>query len=333
MKESSDRYCSRTMSGKKFYEEINTLKGLAIVCVLFCHAIILYPINLLENDLWREIFKFFGSFPMPLFFLISGYCFSYKGNYIDFIGKKALRLMLPYVVFGLVDVIPRQLLSSLVNRPSSIGESLKSMLLYGGQYWFLYTLFAVFAIYPLVYLWQKDSKVKMIIVEIIMLVLTLIEVDVTLFCLNSIMQYLFFFNTGAMLKMLKIDVFALDKMNTWVRVMVIVGLVLAWGALSLFVPYTNITRTIMGIMGSFVFFLLTKYKVTNWAFSRLGDYSLQLYLLNGYLLVISRTIICSLTQIPILIVAFNMLITLVCSYLFIKYFCKRFKFIRVLMGM
>ncbi|MBQ7360644.1 MAG: acyltransferase [Lachnospiraceae bacterium] len=321
------------MSGKKFYEEINTLKGMAIVCVLFCHAIILYPINLLENDVWREIFKFFGSVPMPLFFLISGYCFSYKGNYGEFIGKKFLRLMLPYVVFGLVDVIPRQVLSAFVNRPSSIGESLKSMLLYGGQYWFLYTLFAVFAIYPFIYLFQKNSIVRMIIVEAVLLAVTLIETDVTVLCLNSVMQYLFFFNTGVMLKLCNIDIFAVDKIKPIPRAIVIVVLIVLWGCLSLFVPYTTVTRTVMGIIGSLSFFLLTKFRVTNWTFSRLGDYSLQLYLLNGFLLVISRTIICSITQIPIIIVAFNMLITLVCSYLFIKYFCKRVKFIRVLMGM
>ena len=321
------------MSGKKKYEEINSLKGLAIVCVLFCHSIILYPVNLLENDLWREIFKFFGSVPMPLFFLVSGYCFSYKGNYKDFLCKKALRLMLPYVIFGLADVIPRQLLSSLVNRPSSIGESLKSMIFYGGQYWFLYTLFVVFVIYPFIYLWQKDSTAKKIVVEVIALVLTLVEVDVTFICLNSIMQYLFFFNTGALLKMSKIDIFELDKLHAGLREIAMIGLFVIWGALSLFVPYTNVTRTIMGVLGCVVFFLWTKYKMTNWIFSRVGDYSLQLYLLNGFLLVVSRTIICSLTQIPFLIVSFNMLITFVCSYLFIKYFCKRFKFIRVLMGM
>lgn len=309
------------------------MKGMAIVCVLLCHAIILYPINLLDNDVWREIFKFTGSVPMPLFFLISGYCFSYRGNYREFIGKKFLRLMLPYIVFGLVDVIPRQVLSAFVNRPSSIGESLKSMLLYGGQYWFLYTLFAVFAIYPFLYLFQKNSVVRMIIVEAVLLAVTLIETDVTVLCLNSVMQYLFFFNTGVMLKLLNIDIFAVDKIKPIPRVIVIVVLTVLWGSLSLFAPYTTVTRTVMGIIGSLCFFLLTKFRVTNWIFSRLGDYSLQLYLLNGFLLVISRTIICSLTQIPIMIVAFNMLITLVCSYLFIKYFCKRFKFIRVLMGM
>lgn len=321
------------MSKKTYYRELDTLKGVAIFCVLLCHSIILYPINLLENGFWKEVFKFFGSVPMPLFFMVSGYCFSYKGNYKEFIVKKAYRLLLPYVFFGMVDVVPRQVLSAFVNRPSSVADSLKSMFLYGGQYWFLYTLFILFVIYPVIYVWQKNSMIKKIIVEMLLLVLALVETDVKIFCFDSIIYYLFYFNTGAMLKCMDIDVFQIDKLKRAIRIAVIGLLFVLWIGLSIFLPYTTITRLLMGIVGIIVFFLFTKYQWFNFVFARLGKYTLQLYLLNGFLLVISRTIICSMTQSPIIIVSFNMLVTLVCSYLFIKYFCERFKLIKVFMGM
>lgn len=205
------------MNKKKYYIEIDTLKGLSIFCVLLCHAIILYPVNLLEDEFWREVFKLFGSVPMPLFFLVSGYCFSYKGDYKKYIMAKISRILLPYIVFGLIDIVPRQLLSSLVNRPSSITESLKSMLLYGGQYWFLYTLFAIFLIYPVIYLWQKDNVTRKIIVEIVLLIAAFIDVKVSIFCLDSIIYYLIYFNTGSMLKSLNVDVFQLDKLSHGLR--------------------------------------------------------------------------------------------------------------------
>jgi hypothetical protein len=60
---------------------------------------------------------------------------------------------------------------------------------------------------------------------------------------------------------------------------------------------------------------------------------LQLYLLNGFLLVISRTIICRIVLDPLIIISFNMLVDFGLSYLVIKYICNRFAIIRILMGM
>lgn len=321
------------MTEKKYYIELDTLKGMSIFCVLLCHAIILYPVNLKETPFWGEVFTIMGSVPMPLFFLASGYCFSYKGNYKEFIKAKILRILLPYVVFGLIDMIPRQLLSSLVNRPGNVWDSLKSMLLYGGQYWFLYTLFVIFLIYPLIYIWQKDSKVRMVITEVILLVLTLIKVDISLFCVDSILFYLIYFNTGSLLKSLKIDVFQIKIPSDRVRPVLILLSAIAWCVFSLSLPYNTVTRMLFGILGIITFYLLTKYKVVNTLFAGLGRYSLQLYLLNGFLLVLSRTIICRVTQIPTVIVLFNLFITMVCSYIFIKYVCERIKFVKKIMGM
>lgn len=318
---------------KKYYIELDTLKGLSIFCVLLCHAIILYPVNLQEDVVWREVFKIFGSVPMPLFFLVSGYCFSYKGSYKAFIVPKIYRILMPYVIFGLLDMIPRQLLSSLVNRPSSVWESLKSMLLDGGQYWFLYTLFLMFLIYPLFYVWQKDSVTRKVILAVVFLALSLIKTDILMFRFDSILFYMVFFHVGSLLKGFKIEVFQIDKLNSKVRLMAIVVLAVAWSLLSIYAPYTTVTRMIFAILGVLTFYLLTKYKITNTIFARLGKYSLQLYLLNGFLLVVSRTLICRITQVPVLIVLFNLFVTMVCSYFFIKYVCERIKFVKKMMGM
>ena len=68
-------------------------------------------------------------------------------------------------------------------------------------------------------------------------------------------------------------------------------------------------------------------------FERFGKFSLQLYLLNGFLLVISRTIICRITAVPVAIIAFNMLVDFILAYLAIKYVCNRVKLFKVMMGM
>ena len=65
---------------KKYYEEVDILKGIAIILVIIGHAIILYPINLHKIDWCNYFFEFVSIAHMPLFFLVSGFCFSYKNK-------------------------------------------------------------------------------------------------------------------------------------------------------------------------------------------------------------------------------------------------------------
>ena len=135
---------------RKHFREIDSLKGFAIFLVVLGHAIIYFPIDLHQVPWCEVLFKMLSGVHMPLFFAISGYCFSCRGNYRDFISKKARRILLPYFVFNLLDLIPRAVLPQFVNRPQSMAESIKDILLYGGAYWFLFTLFIIFAFYPLI---------------------------------------------------------------------------------------------------------------------------------------------------------------------------------------
>ena len=68
---------------KKYYEDIDILKGIAIILVIIGHAVILFPINLHEITWCNNIFKFVSISHMPLFFLISGFCYSYANDYIQ----------------------------------------------------------------------------------------------------------------------------------------------------------------------------------------------------------------------------------------------------------
>ena len=316
-------------STKVYYQEIDSLKGIAIFFVVLAHSIILYPINLLENEYCNSIFRFISSTHMPLFFIVSGFCFAYGANYKDYILKKLYRLLIPYIVFNLADMLPRQLLPALINRPASMTDSLKEMLFYGGEYWFLYTLFLIFLIYPAIYLWQKNSTLKKLLVEMILLVIYLWEPELSFLCLNYVLVYLLFFNTGVLIREASPHIFEWTFKKPWMQSVTIALLLIVWGLSSNY-PATIKLATVAGIVTCYLF---TKFPWFNKTFRRFGEYSLQLYLLNGFLLVISRTFICKITSAPAIIICFNMLITFFLSYIFIKYFCQRFKWIRSLMGM
>ncbi len=68
---------------------IDFIKGIAIFSVVLAHCWLLD----------REIFHFIYSFHMPLFFCISGYLFSTKKRYKDFLVGKIKNLLIPYVLF------------------------------------------------------------------------------------------------------------------------------------------------------------------------------------------------------------------------------------------
>ena len=89
---------------------------------------------------------------------------------------------------------------------------------------------------------------------------------------------------------------------------------------------------IIGIMD--IYFLVNKAFVTQY-FKAYGKYSLQLYLLNGFLLVISRTLVVSILNInnPIIIIVFNMLVNFYASYWLIKNICEKLNISKILMGM
>ncbi len=315
---------------KRYYKEIDALKGFAIFLVILGHGIIYFPINLHENNICAALFRFVSSVHMPLFFVVSGYCFSWNGSYKSFVWKKLRRLAVPYIVFNLLDMIPRQLVPALVNRPRSMTESLNRILLRGGELWFLYALFIVFLIYPAIDQWQRNHTWRKFVVEMLLLVLACRGTSVTLFTLNYVCYYLLYFNTGVLLKTCGVDLFGQCFRKGRVLA-VAAGLFLMWMVM-LYAPVRShpILTAFVGIMFSF---LATKADWFNRMFARFGGYSLQLYVMNGFTLVISRTLICKVTSDPFVILGFNVLMDFFAAYIFVKCFCERSKFLKVLMGM
>ena len=314
---------------RRRYGEIDSLKGFAIFLVVLGHAIIYFPINLHEVPWCEVLFKMLSGIHMPLFFTISGFCFSYRGKYWDFIFKKIKRLLIPYFAFNLLDLIPRAFLPQLVNRPQSIVESVKDILLYGGEYWFLMTLFVLFAVYPAIYRWQAGSKHRRLLTTVFFVLLAIIRIPTEVFTLSLASGYLFFFHLGVLLKTSDVRIFEFKLSKS--RKLLPVGAAGLWIAL-LFSPWATELEILVSLLGVIACYFLTKLKLFNGIFERFGKFSLQLYLLNGFLLVISRTVICRVTADPAAIIAFNMLVDFVLSYLAIKYICNRFKLLRVLMG-
>ena len=189
-----------TPAKKMRYAEIDTLKGIAILLVVLGHSIIFYPINLHENRVCNWIFEWLSSVHMPLFFAVSGFCFSYKGNYTGYLWKKVRRIGIPYLVFNLIDMFPRTLFPQFVNRDRSIKDSLISIALYGGEYWFLYVLFGIFFIFPAIKKVCEKYKYMPAIIAVVIIVLNLLKIECSIFLLDKLILALLYFFGGYMVK-------------------------------------------------------------------------------------------------------------------------------------
>lgn len=264
---------------------------------------------------------------MPLLFMISGFCWSCR-SYGTYIRKKFFRIAVPYVAFGVIDMIPRYVLSSFVRRPRPISESVIQFLLYGGEYWFLYTLFVIFMIYPLIYRLAGSSRFRMLAACVLLFTLSAYGLDVKAFEIKQAAYYMFFFHAGVTVKY----VFGGKLPDVKIPVFVMPVILCVWLVILFGTQGFELAAAITGIITCW---LMSGHKIFRQIFSRFGEYSLQLYLLNGFTLGISRAIICNMLHVsqPVIIITFNMLIDFLASYLLIKYVLAKSKVIRAIMGM
>ena len=309
--------------------EVDALRGFAIFLVVLGHAIILFPVNIHEDFFYGTLNKIIYSFHMPLMFVISGFCWSFS-DYRTSLQKKFLRLVIPYTAFNLIDMLPRQILASLVRRPKPFIESLKTMLLYGGEFWFLYVLFIIFMLYPLIYRLAGSGRLRMITAAVILFCVSYHGVSISVFQTGKVIYYLFFFHAGVMMRHFCLSEGKFRKINIPAFI-----IPLSWTLWFILIFYAGQPRILTALAGITASCLTAKYELFNKAFSCFGKYSLQIYLLNGITLGISRALICNVFHIynPTIIVAFNVFIDFFVSYAFIKYVCERSRIIRFIMGM
>ncbi len=324
---------------KKRFIEIDSLKGFAMFFVILGHAIILFPINLHQNPYCLWLFTFVSSVHVPLFFVVSGFCFSYKG-FKNYISKKAKRILLPYFVFSFFDIFPRVLLPEYVNRSKSLSDAIIAIFLTGGEYWFLYCLFLIFVLYIPIFFLQRNNKTLQIIIEVLLfgaaICLSYYKIPTDLFVINKLIYYLFFFNSGWLIKKYWNNLFDFRFKIEALNILVPAVLFSIWVSIITFrivsgyevVPYCLTT-----ILAIITMFFVSKFHWFNFIFSRFGQYTLQLYLFNGFTLVASRVIICKITSNPAAIICFNTFVDFYLTYLFIKYLWSKVKFFRFISGM
>lgn len=314
---------------KNYYIEFDILKGFGILLVFLGHSFILKGIDLTEYSLWNYyIHKLIYSFHMPLFFFISGFTVKRNYNLKQFYFSKVKRLLIPYIFINIIDFILRKSFQSLVNTSKL---SLEEVFLFGGKTtWFVYTLFILLLIFPLIdkYIYKKNNTIFFLFFLILLQILDFKIFNIKLFSINKIMYYYIYFTFGYLFK------------NNYIEIkkyLNIKSLCILFPLFLIQAYILNILKVMIPLFGILIFLIFSEIlKENKWKKFLIfcGKNSLTFYLLEGFILVFVRTIL-----VKIIPLEYNFLFVLIyfslkifIAYTITKYFINKNKILSFLFG-
>lgn len=183
---------------------IDLAKGLAILFVYLGHSILYHPIQMANMYPWcHTLAQFIVSFNMPMFFIISGYLFSKtRKSTAELYKGKTMRILVPYLFTMLILVCVKLVLPSSMSYNSVAGEGVKSLIInalcYGGDRWFVYTLYIIFLILIPVRFWLKNIWVDIAVI-VALTVAFFLDFWPSIFALDKVFYFMVFFLAGYML--------------------------------------------------------------------------------------------------------------------------------------
>ncbi len=335
---------------KRRIEQIDIARGFAAICMILGHAFIVYPIDISQVGWCRALHNWIYSFHMELFFFLAGavwYCKDYK----TYIIKKIKRILIPYIVFGVVSILLRMMGTSLVNNNESLKEGIIDFIFRGGGYWFLYVLFIMYLVFPLIdslLIKMKIPDERLLIgAAALMLIASTVKLP-AVFMIDSLVYYLPFFMVGKytigirelLRKEVKLPAVCFVAVLS-LTVYISLGFVLKTCGI---VALTQIRACSMIVLVICLIEIGVSIKNTNSTkgFDRMiksvdacGQYTLQLYLFNGYILVVIRTILVSCLRVhnPLIIVFVVTLGNLFITLFLCKRVICRIPFARIICGL
>ena len=347
------------MADRKRLPEVDILRGMAILMVLLYHSIIVFPVNLHEIQWCSALHTFLWVVQMPLFFLVSGFCYSGQkaaslAGYGGYFRKKCSRILVPHIVFSLLDVLTRIIPNPLVNEQMEWREAIQDFVIYGGSDWFLWTLFVIAALFPLL-LWvlERGKWGRTVVLFFAVLMFVLKENMPDEFLLNMVSQYLLYYTAGWLLRQWRetrtaqaetgvgkaqtVSASNITRLSPVLFVAALPGMILFF-AVFFYWDHNRYLELACVICSSLFFGGLAYLLVRKGGICRFltdcGTYSLQMYLLDAYALVVTRTLIVSVLGVrnPAVVILGNFIADTLIVLAVSKYILTKVKVFRILCG-
>lgn len=329
---------------KQRNEVVDICRGIAAVLMILGHSFITYPVNVL-NEQWCSVLEhFIYSFHMEMFFVLAGVVYKCK-DYKVYIKNKVFRILIPYVFFCVLTALFKAYGGDAVNGGESFGTGMKNMLLYGGSYWFLYVLFIIFVFYPLFERVTKSNIFAQCGLIVICIAARFLVPTMCPFRFDYLVKFIPYFMVGTLIKE-KVQ----ENWRPKYRMPTYLGCILVYILTDWMMSKYSITRPIDYIRALSIILLLiwlltevvrkgdAPIKLTQCVrlfLCKCGQFSLQLYLFNGFIMTAIRIVVCSLAGIrnSFLIVASIWIGNLVITLLLCEFFIPRIPVVRTLCGM
>lgn len=156
------------------------------------------------NSFAEFIIYFIYLFHMPLFMCMSGflYCKTKKEfswiQYKEFVLKKTINLLIPYLTFYLVFLGINIIFSSSVNTSRGMKEFVGIINNPMPPYWFLYALLSIFIVIPILEKFLKNKNI--VFGGLVLLKIISIFYKTNIYFIDSIMSYSIYFYFGSFIK-------------------------------------------------------------------------------------------------------------------------------------
>lgn len=323
---------------KRHFDEIDIVKGIAILFVLWHHSFIKFPIYMLDIPWCKYAMAIHGTFYLNVFFLVSGYLFAHSRprTFTENFKKKASRLLIPYLGYEAINLGVKLAFPQLVNR--KVGgqlEYVEELIFRGGELWFVYVLFIIFLIWPP--LLHKLSKKTLVgIIVLLMVVGNVLPGNLLggIFLYPEVISYSVYFLVGYLLRNMDRNILMNNRNFCIVTVLFVLFCCVLVRTFS--VPF--IWQYVLAFIGCwFVWalsFQLLKVQSIGHALAFCGKYSLSFYWLNGFALVPARMIVVKILHVECTpVIAISIFIICVVSEVIAIKVIKKIPYVRKMVGM
>lgn len=278
-------------SKKQYFNEINIMRGMAVLCVVIGHSF-----NPKETPTLLGFIKsFVYCFHMPVFFFISGFLEGEKRRSFNekkqAIVKKAKRLMVPYFFLTVFTAGLKLLFGAFARNPLNYSTFAVDVLIGrnnpNGGLWFLYALFII-SIFGI--LFDSVNRTLLTCVMFVLYMLNTVAFKQSGCIVSFFFDYAWiYFMGGAVRKHLyeKIKNFELLMSAKGIAITAIISvgyMVLAF--VKIYESQSFILATVVTIIGVFLLFIIAiqieHYHCGEKLWMLLGDYGMDIYMIGYY---------------------------------------------------
>lgn len=232
---------------------IDFAKGLTIILMVYGH--VMRGVNsaglIQDVSFFNLSDKFFFSFRMPLFVILSGLFFLKSLNKYGTEGliiNRFRTVLYPYIVWSFLHTLIEVILSNYTNGQLNVSELLTCIFIPRAHFWFLFALFFINLINIGLYIFFKNKW--LIISFVIASICYFGSLDLSIFTLS--LRYLLFFNIGILVSSLVFEYKTVEMLSSMkVLIIALLSFILIQ-YLNLFSDINNILlRFCIAIISSF----------------------------------------------------------------------------------